>query len=62
MSAQPDQALRRDDCSTPNEGPFLATNVFVVEVFGKIISQEDRPDDNKGPNVGMQGEWHFFSG
>ena len=53
MSAQPDQALRRDDCSTPNEGPFLATNVFVVEVFGKIISQEDRPDDNKGPNVGM---------
>lgn len=59
MGTQPDQTLRGDYCSAPNEGPFLAANVLVVEILRQIVSQEDGPDDDERPHVGMQGEWHF---
>lgn len=53
MGAQPDQTLRGDYRSAPNEGPFLPANVLIVEILREIVSQEDGPDDDERPHVGM---------
>ncbi len=58
MGAQPEQTLRRYDCSTPNKGPFLAPDVFCIQILREIVSKEDGPDDGEGPNVSVEVEWH----
>lgn len=56
MGAQPEQALEGDDGSHPHEGPFLATNVFVVKLGVQVEGQEDGPYNRKRPDVGMEEE------
>lgn len=60
MRAQPKQALYRDDGSAPDKGPFRTSDVFIIKVWGEEVSQEDGPDDCKGPDVGMQVERHYM--
>jgi hypothetical protein len=56
VGAQPDQTLRRDDRSTPNERPFLTTNMLAIQIFRDVVSEEDGPDDRKRPDIGMEVE------
>lgn len=51
MRAQPYQTLNRDDGTAPNKGPFLATNMLIVQVFGEVVTEEDGPYYRKGPDV-----------
>jgi len=32
--------------------------VLVVQIFREVISEEDGPDDRKGPDIGMEVEWY----
>lgn len=51
VGAQPDERLDGDDGTAPHDGPFLGSNVLVVEVLVGIKIEEDGPDDGKGPDV-----------
>lgn len=54
VGAEPEESLNREDGAREDEGPLLTTNVGVVEFLIEIVTEEDRPDDRKGPEVGMQ--------
>lgn len=51
---QPKERLEGDDRPRPNEGPFLSLNVCIIAFGGKIKGEERRPDNQKGPDVGVQ--------
>lgn len=56
MSAQPDKRLDGDDGANPDKGPFGSADVLLIKLGSKKISQEDWPDDDKRPNVGVEVE------
>ena len=53
MGAQPDQGLAGDDGADPDKGPLGRIDVFLVELGGQVVAQEDGPDDDEGPDVGV---------
>lgn len=56
MGCQPDQALDCEDDAGEDEGPLLAPDVCVVPLLREVDGQEGRPDDRKGPDIGVQEE------
>ncbi len=59
MGTEPYESLDRDDGPAPNKGPFLGSNVLLVQILGEIEAKEDGPDDGKRPYVRVQPEGDY---
>ena len=57
--SEPDQGLEGEDGAGEDEGPFLAVDVAVVAGLVEVDGEEEGPDDDEGPDVGVreQREW-----
>ena len=53
VGAQPDEGLGGNDGTAKDKSPFLSADVFVVELGGQVVPQEDGPNDGKRPDVGV---------
>lgn len=54
VGAEPNQTLYSDYCAAPDKGPFLASNMLIVQLLGKVVSEEDGPNDHKRPDISVQ--------
>lgn len=51
---QPQKGLECNDSPRPNECPFLALDILVVALGGKVEGKERGPDDQKRPDISVQ--------
>lgn len=54
VRAEPEKGLDGDDGANPDKSPFRRADVLLVELRAEKVTNEDGPDDGKGPDVGME--------
>lgn len=54
VGAQPDERLNGNDGAAPDKGPFLRTDVLLIQFVAEIVAEEDGPGDGKRPDISVQ--------